>query len=229
MNILAKANEIVNLRSEEKSRQYGDFSESMRKAAKIASVTCGKKITDKDVYHIMMAVKLSRESYAHKEDNLLDLAAYAGALNNSYVEEKYNPRTTGISDSTKVIMIVGQCPPSKKAGKANDVFLRGRTGKFINQLTCLKPNIVLTNAVNVPYKKLTDELFHQGFKDLSELVQLYRPIKVIALGSVASTMVSELAKDGSFKAYHLAHPRYVLRFNKNIDNYTKFLINLLSE
>ena len=33
MNILKKANEIVNERSEEKAREYGPFSDSLRKAA----------------------------------------------------------------------------------------------------------------------------------------------------------------------------------------------------
>lgn len=35
MNILERANAIVNHRSEEKERQYGPFSESMKKAAEL--------------------------------------------------------------------------------------------------------------------------------------------------------------------------------------------------
>ena len=34
----------------------------------------------------MVALKLSRESYNHKEDNLLDAVAYLGALNNLHNE-----------------------------------------------------------------------------------------------------------------------------------------------
>lgn len=96
MNILKQADEIVNVRSEEKIRQYGDFDESMKNAAKIASILCKKKITKKDVYHVMMALKLSREGHKHKEDNLLDLVAYAGALNNYYLKrkEKTNSKKT---------------------------------------------------------------------------------------------------------------------------------------
>jgi hypothetical protein len=82
MNILEKANEIINIRSEEKQRQYGPFSEGMKRAAKIASGATGKDFTAKDMYMAMIALKLSRESYTHKEDNLLDAAAYIGALNN---------------------------------------------------------------------------------------------------------------------------------------------------
>ncbi len=82
MNILEKANEIVNLRSDEKERMYGPFEEGMQKAAKLASIMCNKDICAKDMYLCMVALKLSRESYNHKEDNLLDCVAYLGSLNN---------------------------------------------------------------------------------------------------------------------------------------------------
>jgi Domain of unknown function (DUF6378) len=87
MNILEKANEIINDRLEEKERTYGDFSKGMEKAAVIASVFCDKEITASDMYKCMVALKLSRESFFHKEDNLLDAVAYLGALNN-YINEK---------------------------------------------------------------------------------------------------------------------------------------------
>lgn len=82
MNILEKANQIVNERSEEKEREYGPFSECNRRAAVIASVLSNKEVTTLDIYHFQIALKLARESHAHKEDNLLDAAAYIGALNN---------------------------------------------------------------------------------------------------------------------------------------------------
>jgi hypothetical protein len=82
MNILEQANEIVNKRSEEKQRMYGPFSEGMKRAANIASGCTGKEITAKDMFMCMVALKLSRESYSHKEDNLLDAVSYLGALNN---------------------------------------------------------------------------------------------------------------------------------------------------
>ena len=87
MNILEKANEIVNLRKEEKERQYGPFEEGMVKASTLASILCNKEINTKDMYLCMIALKLSRESYNHKEDNLLDAIAYIGSLND-YLEKK---------------------------------------------------------------------------------------------------------------------------------------------
>lgn len=82
MNILEKANEIINLRVEEKERMYGPFEEGMDRAAKIASGMTGKDINGKDMYACMIALKLSRHSYHYKEDNLLDAVAYIGSLNN---------------------------------------------------------------------------------------------------------------------------------------------------
>ena len=68
-NILALADEIVNHRSEEKERQYGPFGEGMERAAKIASGMTGKDLTAHDMFAALIALKFSRQSYNHKEDN----------------------------------------------------------------------------------------------------------------------------------------------------------------
>jgi len=81
MNILTKANEIVFDRNEEKERQYGPFLEGMMEASRIASLMSRKEITTTDMFNCMIALKLSRQSYNHKEDNLLDAVAYMAALN----------------------------------------------------------------------------------------------------------------------------------------------------
>ncbi len=86
-NILEQANKIVNLRTEEANRQYGAFNESMDKTAQLASLMCNKEITTIDCFQVLNALKLARQSHAHKEDNLLDLVAYVGAMNN-YINEK---------------------------------------------------------------------------------------------------------------------------------------------
>lgn len=82
MNILKKANQIVNERAEEKERMYGPFDESMSKAARIASELCNKHISTEDFYKCLIALKMSRMAYNLKEDTLLDAAAYIGALDN---------------------------------------------------------------------------------------------------------------------------------------------------
>lgn len=88
-NILKTANEIVNLRSEEKSRQYGPFEEGMERAASILTGMTGMAVSPDFMYKALVALKLSRESYSHKEDNLLDAVAYLGSLNN-YFNKKEN-------------------------------------------------------------------------------------------------------------------------------------------
>ena len=80
-NILLQANDIVFERNEEKERMYGPFIEGMSEAARIASLMSRKEITTTDMFNCMIALKLSRQSYNHKEDNLLDLVAYTAALN----------------------------------------------------------------------------------------------------------------------------------------------------
>lgn len=90
MNILKEADNIVNNRSEEKTRQYGDFDTSMERMATIFNALTGLNLTAVEMYKAMVALKLSRELHAHKEDNLLDATAYIGALNN-YLH-KQNPK-----------------------------------------------------------------------------------------------------------------------------------------
>jgi hypothetical protein len=81
MNILEQANEIIYKRSEEKARLYGPMQEGMQEAAKIASLLSRKDINAVDMYNAMIALKLSRQAYNHKEDNLLDCVAYIASLN----------------------------------------------------------------------------------------------------------------------------------------------------
>ena len=90
-NILEQANNIINCRSEEKDRMYGPISEGMEIASKIYNLITpeGYNITPEGMYWALIALKLSRQHYNHKEDNLLDAVAYMGALNN-YIESKFN-------------------------------------------------------------------------------------------------------------------------------------------
>lgn len=88
MNILKKANEIVNERSEEKERQYGNFINCMQKTARLASEFSNKTITTTDAYNVLIALKMARQSNSYKEDNLLDAVAYIGSLNEFLNKQK---------------------------------------------------------------------------------------------------------------------------------------------
>ena len=87
-NILSEANQIINNRSEEKERQYGPLGEGFERAAMIASGMSGKDWDAHDIFIAMIALKFSRQSYNHKEDNLLDAAAYIGGWQNYINEQK---------------------------------------------------------------------------------------------------------------------------------------------
>ena len=84
-SILSEAEEIVNgIRQSD----YGEANESFSRIATIASVMTGKELSPEDCCAVMMAVKLVRESFAHKRDNLVDLCGYANILNEIRESEK---------------------------------------------------------------------------------------------------------------------------------------------
>jgi hypothetical protein len=82
-NIFKHADSIINEAAEEKERQYGNIDESMRVQETIYTLIAND---DDDVivrgYKKMIALKVSRLRTNLKYDTLLDLIAYAGALNN---------------------------------------------------------------------------------------------------------------------------------------------------
>jgi hypothetical protein len=66
---------------------YGPFSEGMDRAAMIFNGMTGLNVTGREMFKALVALKLSRESYNHKTDNLLDSIAYLQGLEN-YENEK---------------------------------------------------------------------------------------------------------------------------------------------
>lgn len=84
-SILSEAEEIVN---GSRHSDYGDANESFSRIATIASVMTGKELSPEDCCAVMMAVKLVRESFNHKRDNLVDLCGYAHIMNEIVESEK---------------------------------------------------------------------------------------------------------------------------------------------
>lgn len=74
--ILDEVHDIIYVRNSEKEKQYGPFNEGMQRAAQIWSGMTGKDLTARDMYLALVALKLSRESYNPKYDNILDMLAY---------------------------------------------------------------------------------------------------------------------------------------------------------
>jgi len=76
-SILLEAEKIVN---GARASDYGP-KQSFGKIARVASELTTKELTAKDIIIVLLAVKLVRESYKHKRDNLVDLAGYSKLLN----------------------------------------------------------------------------------------------------------------------------------------------------
>ena len=85
MNILLEADKIVS--NNRKVDVYDTPEQSFTNIAKIASILIGKELSAADCTKVLIALKLVRESVKHKEDNLIDLAAYSKILNDI---EEYN-------------------------------------------------------------------------------------------------------------------------------------------
>ena len=76
-SILEEAHKITR---EDRNKAYDEPVRNHEQIGRIASEILKKTITAKDVAIIQIATKLSRESFKHKRDNLVDLAGYAYVL-----------------------------------------------------------------------------------------------------------------------------------------------------
>jgi hypothetical protein len=77
-SILSEAERIVN---GDRQADYSDPVANFKHIASIASAIMGKSVTAEECCIVMIAVKLARENYKHKRDNLVDLAGYVEILN----------------------------------------------------------------------------------------------------------------------------------------------------
>lgn len=77
-SILEEAQEIL---EGERDSDYGDPVANFNRISGIASSILNEDITPEQCVVVMMAVKLSREQYKHKRDNLVDLVAYTEIYN----------------------------------------------------------------------------------------------------------------------------------------------------
>ena len=76
-SILSEAERIVN---GDRQADYSDPVENFKHISAIASAILKKELTAEDCVVVLMAVKLARENYRHKRDNLVDLAGYTEIL-----------------------------------------------------------------------------------------------------------------------------------------------------
>ena len=86
--VLEEASEIVVERLDQDHNDYGEFSESMGRAKLIYMGMTGRDIPITDMYAVLIALKLSRESFNHKRDNLVDICGYIQGLDDFYMGVK---------------------------------------------------------------------------------------------------------------------------------------------
>lgn len=65
----------------ERGSDYGPYLEECEKVAKMWSILLGVEVEPRMVPVCMIALKLVRESYRHKDDNLIDIQGYAKLAN----------------------------------------------------------------------------------------------------------------------------------------------------
>lgn len=94
------AHEAVKILSGDRNVDYGSYIESFNKISTVASILTGKTITEEDCAKVLMAVKLVRESYKHKRDNLVDLVAYSIILND--LENEHTTENRGNVESGNI-------------------------------------------------------------------------------------------------------------------------------
>jgi len=80
-NVLEHARQILYDRSEEKERQYGPFDKGIEITRDLANLMTGSNMSLQQVYSVIIALKLSREAFNHKEDNILDAIVYLAQYN----------------------------------------------------------------------------------------------------------------------------------------------------
>ena len=85
-SILDKAKAIL---EGSRNSDYGG-TEGLNRIAKVASILTNIDLTAEDIAKIMISLKLVRESFNHKEDNILDGIGYLALLNDIYNERDRN-------------------------------------------------------------------------------------------------------------------------------------------
>ena len=101
-SILSEAESIL---GGDRQSDYSDPVKNFDSIAKLASILNGRDMTDIECCNVMIAVKLIRERYKHKRDNLVDLCGYAEILNR--LEENNKERSSKFiySDDGQLIYV----------------------------------------------------------------------------------------------------------------------------
>lgn len=130
------------------------------------------------------------------------------------MKTKVEPRCIHVKGFPTII--VGQNPGHFKDGSTTGIaWEKNRSAKLLEEIIEYRQNLILTNICNYP--DMTDEHLDEGGEELMLLIEKARPTKVIALGVLAQAFLD--AQQLNCRLYKLPHPSYILRFNKNKEEY----------
>jgi len=62
--------------AKERQKQYGSAGDSIKLACNILELVFGIKLTVEEFSKVLVALKLSREKFQHKDDNIIDAINY---------------------------------------------------------------------------------------------------------------------------------------------------------
>lgn len=119
--------------------------------------------------------------------------------------------------------IVGFGPGKQRRNEQSGIVWEGnKSGDIMQEIIKGKKDLFLTNAQNVwTDGEITDEMWEKGFRSLQANVNLKKPKKILAFGGVAAKMCHRLKLPEKCEIVEFVHPSYIVRFNKDRDEYIK--------
>lgn len=130
------------------------------------------------------------------------------------------------------VLIIGQNPGRQRKGEETNIVWEGnRSSDFLMYCLLDYSNIYLTNVCN--YQEITRETLNEGIYDLKILIEYLQPTHIICLGKFAEKYFNLIAAKGlslekPASVHYFAHPSYVLRFNKDVEEYKDKIVNIVS-
>lgn len=168
--ILLEAEKLTN---NDRKEQYGNIQESFNLYSEILKTCFGLELKPTEIAKVMMAIKLGRQKFRHKMDNLVDLAGYTkilGVLQEGESKDK-------VKDFTKSLQSALDKSSDKKVVKDE----KPLTGfEFLNDIPFIEWSVSynekLVNTIRIRSLDVNKVVFNyhdytadEGKKSLSEI------------------------------------------------------------
>lgn len=146
------------------------------------------------------------------------------------MSEKYRIKIIGKIDHPT--LIIGQSPGNQRKNTFDGVCWHGnKSADLLNEAIDGYSNIILTNICQ--YREINETNLLEGMNDIIRLIITFKPKTVLCLGNYAWENAEKIRTNGGeiYQRYakfdKLDHPSYIVRFNKDrqqwINNLRSFL------